>query len=69
MAVALGVLAVGEEPLRHHEMQVVLCARHSDVEQAAFFLDLSRRTGPEIRWYAAVDNIEYEHGFPLLPFG
>ncbi len=42
MAVALRMLAVGEEALRHHQMQIVLGARHRDIEQAAFFLDLGR---------------------------
>jgi hypothetical protein len=31
-------MALGEEALRHHEMEVVLRVRHRDVEQAAFIL-------------------------------
>ena len=40
MAIALRMLAVGEEALRHDEMQVVLGASHRHVKQAAFFLEL-----------------------------
>ena len=37
MPVALRTLAVGEEALRYDQMKIVLCPRHGDVEQAAFF--------------------------------
>src|SRR5258708_39293323 len=40
VAVASRMLAVGEEPLRHHEMQIVFGAGHGDVKQPAFLLDL-----------------------------
>ena len=32
MAIALCVLAVNEEPLRHDQMKVIFCAGHGDVE-------------------------------------
>jgi hypothetical protein len=32
------MLAVCEEALRHHEMKIVLCPRHCDVEQASLLL-------------------------------
>ena len=40
MAVALRALAVREEALRHHQMQIVLGPGHRDIEQAALFFDL-----------------------------
>src|SRR5258708_31382914 len=69
MPVALGMLAMGEEALWYHEMEVVLGARHRNIEQAAFFLDFGRRAGAEIRWHAAVDDIEHIHRFPFLALG
>ena len=39
MPIALGVLPMGEEALRHDEMQIVLGAGHRDIEQSAFLLD------------------------------
>ena len=60
VAVALRVLAVDEEALRHDQMQVVLCARHRDVEQAAFLLDLGRGAGAEVGRHAAIDDVEHD---------
>ena len=40
MPIALRVLAVGEETLRHDEVKIVLGARHRDIEQAPLLLDL-----------------------------
>src|SRR5260370_36221942 len=42
VAVASRMLAVGEETLRHHEMQIVFRARHGDIKQPAFPLGLPR---------------------------
>ena len=67
--IALGVLAVGEEALGHDEMQVVLGARHGDVEQPPFLLDLGRRCRCQVRWNAAVDDVEHEHRLPFLALG
>jgi hypothetical protein len=36
-AVALRTLTVGEEALRHEQVQIVLGACHRDIEQSAFF--------------------------------
>ena len=58
MTIPLRVLAVDEEALGHDQMKVVLCAGHGNIEQATFFLDLSRRASTEVRWHAAVDDIE-----------
>jgi tRNA(Ile)-lysidine synthase TilS/MesJ len=58
MAIALRVLAVDEEPLRNHQMKVVLCAGHRDVELSAFLLDLGRGAGAEVGRHAAVDDVE-----------
>ena len=48
MPVALGALAVGEEPLRDDEMQIILGARHGDIQQTPFFLDLGGRPGAKV---------------------
>jgi hypothetical protein len=42
VTIALRVLAVDEEALRHDQMQVILCAGHGDIEQSTFLLDLGR---------------------------
>ena len=68
MAIALRVLSVDEEPLRHDQMKVILCAGHGNVEQSTFLLDLGRRTGTEVRRHAAVDDVEQIdrfHSWPL----
>jgi hypothetical protein len=36
MPIPLGTLAMCEEALRHDQVEIVLCARHCDVEQPAF---------------------------------
>ena len=69
MAVALRRLAMGEEALRHDEVQLVLRPRHGDVEQAPLLLDLGRRAGAEIGRDAAVDGVEHEHRLPFLALG
>jgi hypothetical protein len=35
VSVTLGMLTVCEESLRHHQMEIVLCPRHRDIEQPA----------------------------------
>jgi hypothetical protein len=69
MAIALRVLAVNEEPLRHDQMKVILRAGHGDVEQATFLLDLGRGAGGEVGRHAAVDDVEQINRFPLLALG
>ena len=58
MTIALGMLAVHKEALRHDQMQVVLCAGHGDIEQATFLLDLGRGADTEVGRHAAVNDIE-----------
>ena len=69
MPVALRILLVREEPLRHDEVQVILGARHRHIEKPAFFLDFRRRPGAEVGWNAAVDDVEHEDRFPFLALG
>src|ERR1700716_3310131 len=69
MAVALRVLAIGEEALRDHEVKVVLGARHCDVKEAPLLLDLFRSAGAEVRWDASIDDIQHEHRLPFLALG
>jgi hypothetical protein len=45
MPVALGILAMGEEALRDHEMEIVPGARHRHIEEAPLLLDLGRGAG------------------------
>jgi hypothetical protein len=42
MAVASAPLAVCEEALRDHEVQMILRPRHGNVQQPPLFLDLGR---------------------------
>ncbi len=69
MPIALGVLAMGEEALRHDRVQIVLRARHRDIEQPPLLLDFRRRAGAEIGGDAAVDGIEHEDRLPFLALG
>jgi len=49
MAIALGTLAVREETLWYHQMQIVLGAGHSYIKEAALLLDLRRGASGEVR--------------------
>ena len=63
------VLAMGEETLRHHEVKIVLGARHRHIEQSALLLDFGRGAGAEVRRHAAVDDVQQKHRFPFLSLG
>jgi hypothetical protein len=67
MPIALGILPMGEETLRHDEVQIVLRAGHCDIEQSTFFLDFGGGAGAEIGGDTAVHGIQHEDGLPLLP--
>ena len=69
MPVALRALAMGEEALRHHEMQIVFGSRHRDIEQPALLLDLGRGAGGKVGRDAAVHDVEHEDRFPFLSLG
>ena len=69
MAVAVRALAVRVEALRHDQVQMILGARHGDVEQAPLFLDLGLGAGRKVRRDAAVDGVEQEDRFPFLALG
>jgi hypothetical protein len=56
------------EALGHDEIEFILGARHRDVKQAAFFLDLFARAGGHIGRNAAIDDIEDKDRLPFLPF-
>jgi hypothetical protein len=57
------------EPLRQHQVQLVLGARHGNIEQAALLLDIGGVAGGKIGGQAAVDDVEDEDGRPFLAFG
>src|SRR5215469_5165763 len=69
MAVALRVLAMGEEALRDHQMEIVLGARHCDIEEAPLLLDLFRSAGAEVRRNASINDIEHKDRLPFLALG
>src|SRR6516162_11949911 len=69
MVVPLRVLAVGEEALRNHEVQIVPGTRHRDIEEAPLLLDLGRGAGTEVRGNAAIDDVQDEDRFPFLALG
>jgi hypothetical protein len=56
VTIALGALAVGEEPLRDDEMQIILGAGHGDIKQTPFFLDLGGRPGADVRGTSAMPS-------------
>lgn len=69
VTVALARLVMGIETLRHQQMEVVLGAGHSDVEQATLFLYLLHRACCHVRGYAAVDDVKDVDGVPFLSLG
>ena len=68
MPVALGVLPMGEEALRHDEMQIVLRAGHRDIEQPAFLLELGRGAGAEIGGMQPSTAFRTKTAFHSCPF-
>lgn len=66
MTISLAALSVNEKSLRDYDMQIVLCACHRDIEQAALLFQFLGGAGGQIGWNAAIDDIEDEDGFPLL---
>jgi hypothetical protein len=46
--IAVVALLVDEETVRHDQMEVVLGARHRDIEQATLFFDLWRAADSEV---------------------
>jgi hypothetical protein len=48
MTVAACRLSVGKEALWHEQMQVVLGARHRDIQQPALFFDLRAGSRAEV---------------------
>ena len=69
MPVAARLLSMHEESLRYDQVQIVFCARHGDVEQAPFFLELGGRAGAQIGRHAAVNDVKDEYRLPFLPLG
>jgi hypothetical protein len=60
MTVAMGILAMGEEALRDHKMEIVPGAGHRHIEEAPLFLDLGRGAGTEVRRDASIDDVQHE---------
>ena len=69
MTVALRVLALGEESLRDHQVEIVPSARHCDIEEAPLLLDLGRGAGAEVRGNAVIDDVQHKDRSPFLAFG
>lgn len=69
MTVSKGILIIGKKPLWHDQMQAVFRPCHRDIEQPPFLFELSRRSGTEVGWQAAIDDVEQEDEFPFLPIG
>jgi hypothetical protein len=62
MTVPLRVLAMGEEALRDHEMEIVPGARHRHIEEAPLLLDLGRGAGAAVR---CVEEVGFAVDSPL----
>ena len=56
--VAVVALLMGIEALRHDQVQMVLRARHRNIEEPPFFLDLGRAANCQIGGDATVDAVE-----------
>src|SRR5215470_17740435 len=57
------------EALWDEEHELILGARHGDVEQAPLLLDLRGAAGCHVGGDATVDHVENEHRAPLLALG
>jgi len=69
MTVTLRALALREESLRDHQVEIVPSARHRDIEEAPLLLYLGRGAGAEVRGNAAIDDVQHEDRSPFLAFG
>jgi len=67
MPVAVRILLVDVEALRHHELQLLLRPGHRDVEQPPLLLDLVARPRAHVGGDAAVDDVEDVHDFHSCP--
>ena len=61
------MLPVGKETLRNDKMEIVLCPRHSHVEEPPFFFELCTCACAQIRWHTSIDDVEHEDRLPFLP--
>ena len=62
MAIALCLLTMDEEPLRHDQMKVILGAGHRDIKQAPLLLQLRTGAGAEIGTAPVVLAQHADHG-------
>src|SRR6516165_10127376 len=69
MAIPIRALAVGEETLRHNQLELVPGVCHSNIKQAPLLLDFSVGGCGEIRRNASVDDVQYEDRAPFLTLG
>ncbi len=60
---------MGEEALRHDEVEVVLGAGHRDVQQPPLLVELVLRPCAEVDGNAAIDGVHHEDRRPFLSFG
>jgi len=58
---------VRKKSLRNDKVEAVFRPGHADVKQAALLFDFVRRAGAQIGGDAAVNDVEDEDRFPLLP--
>ena len=66
MTIPVRALAVGEEALRHDQMEFVPGARHGDIKKTSLLLDFGVRARGEIRGDAAVDDVQHKDRLPFL---
>ena len=66
VTIAVSMLMSAEESQWVHQVQMLPRARHGDVKEAAFFLDLLAAVDRHVRRNAAIGYVEYKHGIPLL---
>jgi hypothetical protein len=69
VAVAIALLLMSKETLRQDQAQMILGARHPDIQKTALFLDLGAVACAEVRGYATVDRVENEDRPPFQTFG
>jgi hypothetical protein len=55
--VTIIALLMGIEALWDHQVKMVFCPSHRDIEQTTLLLDFGSAFRRQIRWYAAINTI------------
>src|SRR5437660_2194705 len=69
VAAAGAMLVASEKPQRLDQMEMLFGTGHSDIKEAALFVDLRRRAGGHVGGDAAIDEVQHIDRLPFLALG